>query len=287
MSAIKLTFEELVNTSPANVLMPLSKVSSLHFGFQNSVAKGRGMEFDEVRPYVPGDDVRNIDWYITARSGRPHTKLFREERDRCAYIVTDLSDTMYFGSLGQLKARVASVLTASIAWQANKNHDKVANILIAGDEIIRTTPGARHKDVLDIIKNVYDSYQKGLKRKDRNKGRTIEDALEILSKTIRPGSLVYVISDFYKLSPKAAVILRFFNLNHIVFCYQIFDQMEVELKNPGLLYVDNGNSVGYVVCPDKKFTDDYRKIGMHRMRILSTQLKHSCQRLVRIDAAKQ
>ncbi|MGN1357579.1 MAG: DUF58 domain-containing protein [Succinivibrionaceae bacterium] len=285
MSAIKLTFEELVNAAPANVLMPLSKVSSPHFGFQNSLAKGRGMEFDEVRPYAPGDDVRNIDWYITARSGKPHTKLFREERDRCAYIVTDLSETMFFGSLGQLKARVAAILTASVAWQANKNHDKVASILIAGDEIIRTTPGTRHKDVLDIIRNVYESYQKGLRLPKST--RTIQDALDALSRNIRPGSLIYVISDFYRLSPRAAVILRFFNLNHIVFCYQIFDQMEIELKNPGMLYADNGNSVGYIICPDKKFTDDYRKIGMHRMRILSTQLKHSCQRLVRIDASKQ
>ncbi len=285
MSAIKLTFEELVNAAPANVVLPLSKVSSPHFGFQNSLAKGRGMEFDEVRPYAPGDDVRNIDWYITARSGKPHTKLFREERDRCAYIVTDLSETMFFGSLGQLKARVAAILTASVAWQANKNHDKVASILIAGDEIIRTTPGTRHKDVLDIIRNVYEAYQKGLRLPKST--RTIQDALDALSRNIRPGSLIYVISDFYRLSPRAAVILRFFNLNHIVFCYQIFDQMEIELKNPGMLYADNGNSVGYIICPDKKFTDDYRKIGMHRMRILSTQLKHSCQRLVRIDASKQ
>jgi hypothetical protein len=113
------------------------------------------------------------------------------------------------------------------------------------------------------------------------------DALQLLSETIRPGSVVYIISDFYRLTARAAMILRYLNLNHIVYCYQIFDRMEIELKDPGMLYVDNGNSVGYVVCPDRKFTDDYRKIGMHRMRVLSTQLKHSCQRFIRIDASKQ
>ena len=285
MSAIELTFEELVNVPPSNVVLPLSRVASPRFGFQASSAKGRGMEFDEVRPYVPGDDVRNIDWYITARSGRPHTKLFREERDRCTYIITDLGETMYFGSQGQLKSRVAALLTASTAWQAVLRHDKVSSIVVSGDEIVRTAPGGRHHDVLDIIKKVHFCYNRGLK--DSRSSKDIGDALEVLSQTIRPGSVIYVISDFYRLTSRAAIILRYLNMNHIAYCYQIFDRMEVELKNPGMLYVDNGNSVGYVVCPDKNFTDDYRKIGMHRMRVLSAQLKHSCQRFIRIDAAKQ
>ncbi len=284
-SAIELTFEDLVNVPPSHVVLPLSKVASPRFGFQASSTKGRGMEFDEVRPYVPGDDVRNIDWYITARSGKPHTKLFREERDRCTYIITDLSETMYFGSHGQLKSRVATLLTASTAWQAVLNHDKVSSLIIIGDEIIRTNPGGRHHDVLEIIKKLHASYNKGLENHEST--RQIGDALQLLSETIRPGSVVYVISDFYRLTSRAAIILRYLNLNHILYCYQIFDRMEIELKNPGTLYVDNTNSVGYVVAPDKKFTDDYRKIGMHRMRVLSTQLKHSCQRFIRIDAAKQ
>jgi uncharacterized protein (DUF58 family) len=285
MSGIELTFEDLVNVPPSNVVLPLSKVASPRFGFQASSTKGRGMEFDEVRPYVPGDDVRNIDWYITARSGKPHTKLFREERDRCTYIITDLGETMYFGSQGQFKSRVASLLTASTAWQAVINHDKVSSIIISGNEIVRTNPGGRHHDVLNIIKKVHACYNRGLN--DRTSTRNIGDALQLLSDSIRPGSVIYVISDFYRLTSKAAIILRYLNINHIVYCYQIFDRMEIELKNPGMLYVDNDNSVGYVISPDKKFTDDYRKIGMHRMRVLSTQLKHSCQRFIRIDASKQ
>ena len=89
------------------------------------------------------------------------------------------------------------------------------------------------------------------------------------------------------MSPKAATILRYLNRNHIVFCYQVFDKLEIEITNSGSLYVDNGSAVGYVVSNDRKFSEDYRKIGMHRMRVLSAQLKQSCQRFIRIDASKQ
>ena len=162
MSSIELTFEELVNVPPSNVMLPTRRVASNSFGFQSSTSKGRGMEFDEVRPYVPGDDIRNIDWRSTARTGKPHTKMYREERDRCTYILTDLTETMYFGSTGQLKARVAAVLTASAAWQALLNQDKVSNMLLINDEIARTPPGGRNHDVLEIIKQVRDYYYLGL-----------------------------------------------------------------------------------------------------------------------------
>lgn len=285
MSAIELTFEELVNTPPSNVMLPTKKLQSASFGFQASTSKGRGMEFDEMRAYVPGDDIRNIDWSITARTGKPQTKLYREERERSTYIITDLSEGMYFGSTGQLKARLATLLTASISWQALNNQDKVSNIVLINNEIARTEPRGRNRDVLEMLKQLREYYYQGLDNSVSNK--TIGDALKLLSEIIRPGSVIYVISDFYKLSQKAVMILRYLNKSHIVYCYQVFDRMEIELTNQGMIYAENNNSIGYITSSDKQYRDDYRKIGIHRMRILSTQLKRSCQRYIRIDASKQ
>lgn len=286
MSATELAFDELVHAKPANVLLPLRKrVSSSMFGFHVSTSKARGMEFDEVRAYVPGDDVRNIDWHITARTGTPHTKLFREERDRTIYILTDLTDTMYFGSEGLMKAKVAAVMSASLAWQGIANRDKISGLIAVKNEVIRTSPASQRQDVYRYLQNVHDAYHKGLANPTSNK--TVGDMLKTLSETIRPGSVVFVLSDFYQLSAKNLTLLHYLNRNHIVTCYHVFDKMEIEISRDGTLYVDNINSVGYISSSDQKFLEDYKKIGMHRMRLLSAQLRHSCQRYVALDASKQ
>ena len=97
-NGIELTFEELIQVPPLTQLLPNTMVASQRYGILRSMSKGRGMEFSEVRAYLPGDDIRNIDWRITARTGRPYTKMFREERDRNVYIILDLDPAMYFGS---------------------------------------------------------------------------------------------------------------------------------------------------------------------------------------------
>jgi len=137
MKRIELSIEELMRAPVTGVLLPASRTRNQHFGFHMSSSKGKGMEFSEVRPYLPGDDVRHIDWRITAKTGKPHTKLFREERDRCEYILLDLSPAMYFASRGQLKARAATLIAASAAWTAFAAKDKVGCHIIMPDELER------------------------------------------------------------------------------------------------------------------------------------------------------
>ena len=115
---ISLSLEELLRPPTLAQLLPARLVSGRRTGMHQASSKGRGMEFAEVRPYLSGDDVRSIDWRITARTGKPHTKLFREERDRSVYTLLDLDPSMYFGSRGQLKARLATILAAATATGA-------------------------------------------------------------------------------------------------------------------------------------------------------------------------
>ena len=186
-NGIELSFEELIQVPPLTQLLPNSMVASKRFGILRSISRGRGMEFSEVRAYLPGDDVRNIDWRITARTGKTYTKMFREERDRNVYIVLDLDPAMYFGSKGQLKARLASLIAVSCAWQAFEMKDKVAGMIIQGNTPIRHQPGGVRKDVLAWIQKVYNAYQVGLRRE--NFDFTLGDGIRLLVNTARTSFL--------------------------------------------------------------------------------------------------
>lgn len=162
-NGIELTFEELLQVPPLTQLLPNTMVASQRYGLLRSISKGRGMEFSEVRAYLPGDDIRNIDWRITARMGKPYTKMFREERDRNVYIILDLDPAMYFGSQGQLKARFASLIAASCAWQAFDMKDKVGGMIILGDTPIRHQPGGPST-------RIWPSASKAVNRPSTNSG---------------------------------------------------------------------------------------------------------------------
>ena len=142
-NGIELTFEELIQVPPLTQLLPNTMVASQRYGILRSISKGRGMEFSEVRAYLPGDDIRNIDWRITARTGRPYTKMFREERDRNVYIILDLDPAMYFGSQGQQRSAVLSM--------------KLAEATLA-DQITGTRPVILLDDVMSELDNVRKSF---------------------------------------------------------------------------------------------------------------------------------
>ncbi len=114
--------------------------------------KGRGMDFEEVRAYQPGDDVRLIDWRVTARTGKPFTKIFHEERERPVFIVVDLSATMFFGTKTAFKSVIAAKVAALIAWAAVKNGDRVGGIFYGGENCHELRPKSRNRGVLPFLK---------------------------------------------------------------------------------------------------------------------------------------
>ena len=284
MKRIELSIKELMKAPVTGVLLPASRTRNQHFGFHMSSAKGKGMEFSEVRPYLPGDDVRHIDWRITAKTGKPHTKLFREERDRCEHIVLDLSPAMYFASRGQLKARAATLIAASAAWTAFAAKDKVGCHIIMPDELESLPPSGTRKDILRVINMMHRCYETGLRRARTRV--TLESSLRYLCRSIRPGSVVHIISDFFSMSDAAALWLKRLNKLHIVYTYQVFDRLEVELAGRGSLLIDNGAEIGYITSDDSKFRQDYSQIGIHRMQTVSSMLKGSSSRYFGIDVSK-
>ncbi len=281
---IALSLEQLLRPPTLAQLLPSRQVSGRRTGMHQASSKGRGMEFAEVRPYLSGDDVRSIDWRITARTGKPHTKLFREERDRSVYTLLDLDPTLYFGSRGQLKARLATILAAATAWQALGEGDKVGGLILLGAEPIRHPPAGRRKDLLLWLQKLLQAYQAGQARPDNLIGMT--EGLKLLSRTVRPGSLIHVISDFYHMDDTAWLWLKRLNKSHQVYGYQVVDRLEVQLIGQGTLAADNGRQQGFLTSHDPQFVRHYRQVGMHRQHSIARQLRESTLRYYCLDTSR-
>jgi uncharacterized protein (DUF58 family) len=166
---------------------------ALLLGSHRGAHRGRGLEFEEVRPYAPGDDVRSIDWRVTARRGRVHTKLFREERERPVWLLVDLQPGMYFGSRLQTKSALAVRAAALLAWTASGGGDRVGAVITNGATTRCLPPRSREAGVLPLLNEMLalQPTQPALPVPD-----ALGAALPLLRPLVHPGSLVLALSDF-------------------------------------------------------------------------------------------
>ncbi|MGH8319190.1 MAG: DUF58 domain-containing protein [Steroidobacteraceae bacterium] len=170
-------------------------------GTHASAQRGRGLEFQEVRPYVAGDDPRNIDWRVTARRGRPHTKLFREERERPVWLLVDLQPGLFFGTRRQLKSAVVVRAAALLAWIASLGGDRVGSVIANGAGQPRILPArARQAGVLPLLEALLESQPKA---PAEPAPLALEGALQALLPLARPGSQILAVSDFVGLREEA------------------------------------------------------------------------------------
>lgn len=199
-------------------------------GEYHSVFKGRGMEFDEVREYVPGDDVRAIDWNVTARLGHPYVKRFCEERELTIVFLVDISGSMIFGSGLRSKAEVAAELTSLLALSAIKNQDKVGLILFS-DRIERYIPPRKGRTAaMRLVREV-------LAAEETRRETDLAQALKFLNKVQKRRAVVFLISDF--LAKGYENELRVSARHHDLIACPIADPRERNLPNAGLLEVLN------------------------------------------------
>ncbi len=214
-------------------------VSDVFAGQYHSVFKGRGIEFAEVRLYQPGDEVRTIDWNVTARTGVPHVKRFAEERELTVVLLVDASASTSFGSVRQTKAALAAELGAVLAFSAITNNDKVG-LVIFSDRIEQAVPprkGTRH--VLRVIREVLSVHAAG-------RGTDIAAALEHVRRVTRRRAVVFVISDF--LDPGCRTALRLAARRHDVIAVVVDDPREAELPDVGLVELEEAETgVRYVL----------------------------------------
>lgn len=201
-------------------------VNQVFSGEYHSVFKGRGMEFSEVREYQFGDDIRNIDWNVTARFGHPFIKVFEEERELTVVVAVDLSGSLFFGSLEKTKQQIAAELSAILAFSALKNNDKVG-LLLFSDRIEKFVPPRKgKKHVLRIISEV-------LSFKPEGKGTNLKTALEYLNNAIKKRSIVFFLSDFMDEGYEKS--LKILGKKHDLIGIVLTDNKEIELPDAGLI----------------------------------------------------
>jgi uncharacterized protein (DUF58 family) len=163
-------------------------------GRHRSAQRGRGLEFEEVRLYAPGDDARAIDWRVTARRGKPHTKLFREERERPVWLVADLHAGLFFGSRQQLKSALLLRAAALLGWVAAVGGDRVGAVIADGSATPRIVPArTREAAVLPILETLVACQPRA---PGNATGSGLQAALTTLRPLLQPGSLVFLLSDF-------------------------------------------------------------------------------------------
>jgi uncharacterized protein (DUF58 family) len=223
------------------------KVLATRSGGHLSRFRGRGMEFDESRVYQPGDDPRNMDWRVTARAGRPHVKLFREERERPVWLLTDMGSNMRFGTRVAFKSVIAAQAAALLAWAAADQGDRVGGLVFneAGDYEGR--PAARTRGVLPLLNALADFSQPPLDNLSPDGGGhpSLTEAAEQLALLVRPGSLVFVLSDFTGMTqPRETTWLERLGAGSEVVLVRIFDPLEAVPPPPGRYPVTNGRLRG-------------------------------------------
>jgi uncharacterized protein (DUF58 family) len=244
-----------------------SKMVDTSFAGQyESVFKGRGMEFDEVREYTPGDDIRSIDWNVTARTGRPYIKRFVEEREMTVIFAVDLSASGDFGTVNKAKNELAAEFCAVLAFAAAKNNDKVG-LLIFTDQIELYIPpkkGISH--MLRLVRELL--YFKMPKRKT-----DITQGLDYLARVVRKKATIFLVSDFIETDFKRPLSLL--NKRHDVIAVSVRDVAEITLPNIGLIELADAETgeIALVDTSSRQFRDRYSSTSAQRFDSLKNMLR--------------
>lgn len=239
-------------------------VTDVFAGQYHSVFKGRGMEFDEVREYQMGDDIRSIDWNVTARTGKAHIKKFVEERELTVMILVDASQSCHFSSVNELKNRLAAEIAAVLAFAAIRNNDKVGLIMFTDEIELFIPPRKGRSHVLRLIREV-------LYFKPKGKGTDIKKALEYFKRVMTRKAVTFVLSDFFEPTHQAEPVFKkamsIANKRHDIIAITLNDPREKDLPSCGLLTLEDAETgeSAVVDSSDSQVRHSYREQARQRL----------------------
>jgi len=273
---IHLSASELIALKPrCNALsLPMHRPSvSALAGAYRSRFRGRGVDFVESRNYLPGDDIRNMDWRVTARTGKPHTKIFQEERERPVLVVVDASPSLYFGTRTRLKSVAAGQLAAAIAWAAVRRGDRIGAFLFAPDKHRELRPAGGRRGAMRVIQGLVD----WLNPDSVHQGHEpLSVSLERVRHAVRPGSLVLIISDFFNLDEQCHRHLsRLRQHNDVIGC-QIMDPAEQDLP-AGRFPISDGEHSAMLDTHQQKSRSQFDQMSVQHGEIPRRMFqRHKC-----------
>ncbi len=275
-SPVSVNAAELISLRHAaqGLQLRAGRIRSLQGQQYVSPFKGRGMEFDESRPYQPGDDVRSLDWRVTARSGKPHTKLYREERERPVILAVDYRPSMMFATQGVFKSVQAAHCAALLAWRATQQGDRVGGFIFTDQDHWEMRPSLRASATLHLLEQLAVRGQTQPVAGDANPD-ALRNALARLRRVVRPGSLVTVISDFRGLDDSGAAHLAQLSRHNELVLIFIYDPLERELPPAGRYRVTDGRRERLLDSQGTQTRSDYAaRFTQRRERIAQLCMRH-------------
>ena len=253
--------------------------------------KGRGMEFEELREYLPGDDVRDLDWNVTRRMGRPFVKHYREERELAVVLAVDVSGSLHFGSGERTKAELAAEIAATLAFSAARNGDKVALLLFTSEVEQYVPPRKGRRHILRLIRELVAVHP-------RRKGTHLAGALQFLNRVVKRRALVFLITDFLHLPatqaasasgmPDLAMELGLTHVRHDMVCLHLHDPLEGALPRAGLVTLEDAET-GELLEVDtlrRSNADLYARENRNRLAALDSALNRTGVDTLRLDATQ-
>ncbi len=249
-------------------------------GEYHSAFKGRGMAFAEVREYMPGDEIRTIDWNVTARFNEPYVKVFQEERELTMMLIVDISGSSDFGTKGQLKKELIAELCAVLAFSAAQNNDKIGVILFSSQVELFIAPKKGRKHILRIIREL-------LEFQPQEKGTDLAHVLRHFNNAIKKRTIAFVISDFNS-QGNLEEVFKIVNKRHDLVALQIEDPMEQELPNLGLIQLEDKetNEKKWVNTSNKKVRTQWKADALRRNKELTQAFRKSGVDFVKIETNK-
>jgi len=221
--------------------LPRQPVRSLLSGRKRSRLRGRGLDFDELRHYRPGDDIRNMDWRVTNRTGKPHVRVYTEERDRPVIAVVDQRLPMFFGSEVKMKSVIAAEVAAITAWRVLGVGDRIGAILFNDTETFEARPTRNEKRVMGWLGELTDmNNQLSVSRGHQSNPQGLANALKVLERSIGHDYLVVLISDFYGWNEETLDAIRRVRQHNDVITALVFDPLERDISRADKLVVSDG-----------------------------------------------
>ena len=258
---------------------------SVNSGQNLSKRRGRGMDFSEVRNYQAGDEIRHMEWRITARTGRPHIKLYQEERERPVVVLVDFNPSMYFGTRIAFKSVVAARLAAILAWTVIKQGDRIGGLLCSQDTHNEFTPRGREHGVLPFLAALSQYTEIRPSQSTETDSPSLSYALQRVQRVTKPGSMLILISDFYTFDKDCEQRLRRLGTHNDLIAYHLCDPLELAPPKPQAYAITDGLQNTLIDTRVKAIRQAYAHYCDERIATLQAQLQRLQIEYTQVTAA--